>query len=169
MKTIIIAMAGSRSRTASRQADLVARLNQAGFMSVGDLADTAGVSEITVRRDLAELERTGAVRRTHGGALGLRRGDASAFDAEEPSFEARRRRNGAAKTRIARTAERLIEPGMSIAIDTGTTTLELARLVAIRTRIKAAHTQPLSEEQLAMAAAQAAERQFMDFTQEVLR
>ena len=46
---------------------------------------------------------------------------------------------------------------------------ELARLVAIRTRIKAAQTQPLSEEQLAMAAAQAAERQFMDFTQETLR
>ena len=46
---------------------------------------------------------------------------------------------------------------------------ELARLVAIRTRIKAAHTQPLSEEQLAMAAAQAAERQYMDFTQETLR
>ncbi len=42
---------------------------------------------------------------------------------------------------------------------------ELARLIAIRTRIKAAHTNPLSEEQLAMAAAQAAERQFMDFTQ----
>ena len=46
---------------------------------------------------------------------------------------------------------------------------ELARLVAIRTRIKAAHTQPLSEEQLAMAAAQAAERQFMDFTLENLQ
>ncbi|WP_439570137.1 lytic transglycosylase domain-containing protein [Roseovarius mucosus] len=46
---------------------------------------------------------------------------------------------------------------------------ELARLVAIRTRIKAAHTQPLSEEQLAMAAAQAAERQFMNFTLENLR
>ncbi|MFN4274567.1 MAG: hypothetical protein ACK4F5_17340 [Aliihoeflea sp.] len=46
---------------------------------------------------------------------------------------------------------------------------ELARLVAIRTRIKAAHTQPLSEEQLAMAAAQAAERQFMNFTLESLR
>lgn len=46
---------------------------------------------------------------------------------------------------------------------------ELARLVAIRTRIKATHTQPLSEEQLAMAAAQAAERQFMDFTLENLR
>ena len=46
---------------------------------------------------------------------------------------------------------------------------ELARLVAIRTRIKAAHTRALSEEQLAMAAAQAAERQYMDFTLETLR
>jgi DeoR/GlpR family transcriptional regulator of sugar metabolism len=122
-------MATSQSKTASRQADLVSRLNQAGFMSVGDLAAATGVSEITVRRDLALLERTGAVRRTHGGALGLRRDDASAFDANEPSFEARRRRNGAAKSRIARAAERLIQPGQSIAIDTGTTTFELARLV----------------------------------------
>lgn len=46
---------------------------------------------------------------------------------------------------------------------------ELARLVAIRTRIKAAHTQPLSAEQIAMATTQAAERQFMDFTLESLR
>ncbi|CAM5551481.1 Membrane-bound lytic murein transglycosylase F [Frigidibacter albus] len=46
---------------------------------------------------------------------------------------------------------------------------ELARLVAIRTRIKAAHTEARSEEQLAMAAAQAAERQFMNFTLESLR
>lgn len=40
---------------------------------------------------------------------------------------------------------------------------ELARIVAIRTRLKAARTQPLSDEQIAMAAAQAAERKFMDF------
>lgn len=46
---------------------------------------------------------------------------------------------------------------------------ELARIVAIRTRLKAAQTQPLSDEQLAMAAAQAAERRFMDFTMEDLR
>ncbi len=46
---------------------------------------------------------------------------------------------------------------------------ELARLIAVRTRIKAAHTQPLSAEQIAMAAAQAAERQFMNFTQGSLR
>lgn len=46
---------------------------------------------------------------------------------------------------------------------------ELARIVAIRTRLKAAQTQPLSDEQLALAAAQAAERRFMDFTMEDLR
>ena len=45
---------------------------------------------------------------------------------------------------------------------------ELARLIAIRTRIKAAQTAPLSAEQIAMAAAQAAERDFMDFTMEAL-
>lgn len=124
-----LTMAMNHHRVSSRQADLLSRLNQAGFMSVGDLASAAGVSEITVRRDLALLERSGVVRRTHGGAIGLRRDDASAFDADEPSFEARRRRNGAAKARIARTAERLIAPGQSVAIDTGTTTFELARLV----------------------------------------
>jgi hypothetical protein len=46
---------------------------------------------------------------------------------------------------------------------------ELARLVAIRTRIKAAQTEPLRAEQIAMAAAQAAERHYMDFTLETLQ
>lgn len=46
---------------------------------------------------------------------------------------------------------------------------ELVRLVAIRTRLKAAQTQPLSDAQIAMAAAQAAERQYMTFTLETLR
>ena len=46
---------------------------------------------------------------------------------------------------------------------------ELARIVAIRTRLKAAETQPLSDEQIALAAAQAAERQFMSIRMEELR
>ena len=46
---------------------------------------------------------------------------------------------------------------------------ELARIVAIRTRLKAAQTQPLSDEQIALAAAQAAERRVMDFRLEDLR
>lgn len=42
---------------------------------------------------------------------------------------------------------------------------ELVRLIAIRTRIKAAHTHPLSEAQIAMASARAAELQYMTFTE----
>lgn len=45
---------------------------------------------------------------------------------------------------------------------------ELARLMAIRTRLKAAHTQPLSAAALAMAAAQAREQAFLTFDLEVL-
>ena len=43
---------------------------------------------------------------------------------------------------------------------------ELARLVAIRTRLKAAQTRALSAEQVAMAARAAQERAFMDFQME---
>jgi len=46
---------------------------------------------------------------------------------------------------------------------------ELARLIAIRTRLKAAHTRPLSAAELAMAAAQAREQNFMQFDLEALR
>ena len=46
---------------------------------------------------------------------------------------------------------------------------ELARLIAIRTRLKAAHTRPLSAAELAMAAAQAREKAFMQFDLEALR
>ncbi len=46
---------------------------------------------------------------------------------------------------------------------------ELARLIAIRTRLKAAHTRPLSAAELAMAAAHAREQDFMQFDLEALR
>ena len=46
---------------------------------------------------------------------------------------------------------------------------ELTRLMAIRTRLKAAHTRPLGAGELAMAAAQAREQDFMQFDLEVLR
>jgi len=46
---------------------------------------------------------------------------------------------------------------------------ELARLIAIRTRLKGAHTRPLSAAELAMAAAQASEQDFMQFDLEAFR
>ena len=39
-----------------------------GFCSVGELASSLDVSEMTVRRDVARLERGGKLRRVHGGS-----------------------------------------------------------------------------------------------------
>lgn len=115
-----------------RQAGLLDRLAASGFMSVGELAAATGVSAITVRRDLVRLERSGAIRRTHGGALPV---SETVFDPEEPRFGARRRRNAEAKAAIAQAAAQKVNPGQSIAIDTGSTALELARRLVGRERL----------------------------------
>lgn len=114
----------------ARQTLLVESLSRRGFMSVSDIAEVTGVSEITIRRDLTELERSGTVRRTHGGALIARGGAPNIYDIREPTFEARRRRNGEAKIRIARAAAQYARAGQTIALDTGSTTLEITRFLA---------------------------------------
>jgi DeoR/GlpR family transcriptional regulator of sugar metabolism len=113
----------------ARQNLLVESLVRRGFMSVADIAEETGVSEITIRRDLTELERSGTIRRTHGGALIAKNGVSNVYDIREPTFEARRRRNSDAKIRIARTAAQFVKPGHTIALDTGSTTLELTRFL----------------------------------------
>jgi DeoR/GlpR family transcriptional regulator of sugar metabolism len=112
-----------------RQNLLMESLARRGFMSVADIAQETGVSEITIRRDLTELERSGAIKRTHGGALMARNGVSNVYDIREPTFDARRRRNSDAKIRIAQCAAQYVKPGHTIALDTGTTTLELTRFL----------------------------------------
>lgn len=113
-----------------RQARMLELLASRGFLTVRELADATGVSEITARRDLVELEQRKALRRTHGGAMVVRDGQVEIFDASEPTFDARRRRNSRAKIAIARAAAQLVKPGFTIALDVGTSTLELARCLA---------------------------------------
>jgi DeoR/GlpR family transcriptional regulator of sugar metabolism len=85
---------------------------------VADLAENFGVSQMTVRRDLAHLARQGKLTRVHGGAVS---------EAEEPPFAAIEVERPEAKDRVGRAAARLVHPGMTIMIDIGTTTLALAR------------------------------------------
>jgi DeoR/GlpR family transcriptional regulator of sugar metabolism len=113
-----------------RQARILELLASRGFLTVLEVAEATGVSEITARRDLVELEDRKALKRTHGGAMTMRDGQVAFFDASEPSFDARRRRNGKAKAAIARVAAQLVKPGTTIALDVGTSTLELARCLA---------------------------------------
>ena len=97
---------------------------------VGDLATRLGVSESTIRRDLQLLSENGVVERTHGGVL-----PPSRF---EPSFGQKETENRAQKRAIARVAAELVEPGLTVFLDGGTTTLELARVLRSRTDITVA-------------------------------
>ena len=126
---------GSR-QPGPRQARILDILSRRGFLSVREVAEATGVSEITARRDLAELETRRALKRTHGGAMAMRNGQVEIFDAFEPTFDARRRRNSSAKVAIARAAARLVKPGATIALDVGTSALELARCLTDVSEIK---------------------------------
>lgn len=85
---------------------------------VADLATRLGVSQMTVRRDLAHLAGEGKLTRVHGGAVS---------DSAEPPFWATEVERPEAKARIGLAAADLIEDGQTVMIDIGTTTLGLAR------------------------------------------
>jgi DeoR/GlpR family transcriptional regulator of sugar metabolism len=109
---------------ADRQRRILEILQQNGNVLVTDIGDQFDVSEMTIRRDLRELEQEGLLRRVHGGAItDLGRG-------YKPMFQVRALKNVEAKQLIGRQAAKLICPGDTIALDTGTTTLEIARGLA---------------------------------------
>ncbi|QNJ91798.1 DeoR/GlpR transcriptional regulator [Mycolicibacterium fluoranthenivorans] len=101
---------------------IVDAVNTASTISTDELVRLLGVSAETVRRDLALLEERGALRRVHGGAATVARG-------EEPSFTERAGIHHRAKAEMARVAAGLLESGQTIVIDLGTTAVEVARAI----------------------------------------
>lgn len=116
-----------RTPAQARLAAILDRLNQGGSVSVAEIAQEFGVSDMTVRRDLAELEGQGLLERVHGGAVSLQHGPLTVIDDVEPLFDARRRLNSDAKSRIAHAAARLVADNQTLAFDLGTTVLAGAR------------------------------------------
>lgn len=57
--------------TEARLTQLAERLRNAGSFTIADAAEDLGVSEMTIRRDIAELEERGLARRVRGGALAI--------------------------------------------------------------------------------------------------
>lgn len=87
---------------------------------VVDLSQKLEVVEETIRRDLKYLESLGELRRVHGGAI-------LAYIDEEQPLDTRSKIRPKDKIKIAESAISLIEDGMAIFLDTGTTTLALAQ------------------------------------------
>jgi DeoR family galactitol utilization operon repressor len=95
-------------------------LAEKGSLSVTDLSGSLGVSAVTIRNDLSELEDQGLLSRTHGGAtLSFHR---SIIDRQRVRIEE--------KTRIAKAAADLVRDGDTIMIEAGTTTALVARFLA---------------------------------------
>jgi|SRR5579875_1630426 len=105
----------------ARRHAIMRQIRSAGFCAVGELAGELGVSEMTVRRDLRQLQAEDQVRLVHGGASL----PAGAYDSA--LFLARVESNVVAKRQIARAAATLIDPRDTIALDAGTTAFQLAR------------------------------------------
>jgi DeoR family transcriptional regulator of aga operon len=99
-------------------------LAERGEVSVAELSREAGVSEMTIRRDLEALERERLLRRVHGGAV------SAVSRGYEPPFALRAGRQPEAKERIAAAAAELLSDGETVVVDVGTTTLALARALA---------------------------------------
>ena len=108
---------------AERQQRIVTVARAAGRVEVLALADELDVSPETIRRDLTNLERSGALRRVHGGAIPVER---VGF---EPSVATRAERFVAEKERIAKASLALVPDEGTILLDSGTTTLALAKLL----------------------------------------
>jgi len=106
-----------------RRNQIVAWVQEAGAARVSELAERFQVSEVTIRNDLEELEKAGALIRDRGGALapGKRR-TLTAL----PAVEERARIRAEQKRRIAAAAAKRVQSGDTILLDAGTTAVEMA-------------------------------------------
>jgi DeoR/GlpR family transcriptional regulator of sugar metabolism len=109
-----------------RRSELLELVRRQGFAPLPDLAKALDVSESTIRRDLAHLEREGAAQRTHGGVF------YTGPSPNLPHFELRQSTQWDKKRAIAHAAIALIEDNTAVLLDGGSTTYELARLLVGR-------------------------------------
>lgn len=96
---------------------------------VSELSKEFNVSYETIRKDLSFLEEQGLLIKSHGGATIKQ-------NAIEYAFNVREEENNPAKQAIAKKAVELIPDNSSIIIATGSTTLEIAKILASKSKYK---------------------------------
>lgn len=110
----------------TRRREIADTLRSNGAVTVAELEARFGVSPMTARRDLDELERRGLVRRTHGGAV------LPTTSAHEDSFARRMKVETEAKLRLAEEAVSMLSPRETVFLDSSTTSYFVARLMIER-------------------------------------
>jgi DeoR/GlpR family transcriptional regulator of sugar metabolism len=100
-------------------------LRERQVVRVSALSELLGVSEVTIRRDLEAMERKGLLERTHGGAVRAQ------HMRIEPAYPEAAATHPEEKRLIGQTAARLVEPGDTLFLNGGTTTLQVFRHVDV--------------------------------------
>lgn len=108
-----------------RQGEIARQARAAGRVDVAELAVALDVSLETVRRDLTALERSGVLRRVHGGAI------PAELMRHEPALAVRAAEHTGEKRRVAAAALGELEGASTVLIDAGSTTAMLAELLPV--------------------------------------
>ncbi len=104
-----------------RQERIATLLEQKGTLTIAEISTVFGVSEATVRRDLATLASQNMIRRVHGGAM--RR---HAVATSEAPILQRREERAEIKRRIGQATARLIQNGETVLLIGGSTGMAVA-------------------------------------------
>ena len=110
---------------AERQKKIIEYIENNTSAQIHELAQRFHVSEATVRRDLDDLDKQGALRRTHGGAIKVDRSTSY-----EHMYSEKISLMTEEKHRIAEAAAAMVHNGDTIMIDSGTTTFFIAQALA---------------------------------------
>jgi len=109
------------AQTGQRRAIILKALTEHGSVQVNELVKQLGVSAVTIRNDLSTLEAQGLAIRNHGGAMPARTPPTEHTVPQKDAI------NHDQKERIGVLAASLVKPGDNVIIDSGTTTISLAR------------------------------------------
>ncbi len=113
----------SNKSTVSRRAGILEELEGKGEVSVKDLSHMFEISEVTIRNDLAQLEKQNMLIRARGGAIKIK----FYRIGNDPSISQKQKEFLKEKQRIAKAAVSLISDGDTIVLDSGSTTTEIAK------------------------------------------
>ncbi len=121
-----------------RRQKLLSLTAERGRARITELAETFGVSEMTIHRDIQFLESQGLVRKMHGGVAHI--------GVQETPYRERIVQQHAEKQAIARAALQLIQPRATIYLSPGTTTTELARVLPKEGLTVVTNSLPIAQE-----------------------
>jgi len=109
-----------------RLAEILQYINQKKFVSIHELCKVFSISKATVRRDLNQLNKTGHILLSRGGARYMQEAE------NELPYDEKRKHHKDEKLCICQRACEIIKDGSLVIIDTGTTTREMAQFLKDR-------------------------------------